>query len=276
MDKARRERSAPESTEAGSANGGLRPRIEAAGEKLDEFGDRLEDRVEAAQDFLHDLITDAKPKLRGWLHLATVPIVLVAGLTLTVLAPTVAGRAGAAIYTFTALLLFGVSAVYHRGNGWWNRSTHSRLKRLDHANIFFLILGSTTPFALLLLEGTPRILLLSIMGGTAVAGAALKFFWTAFPRWLSTVFYLVMGWIPVAFMGKFIEGAAHTGMAGPVALSLIAAGGLLYTLGAAVYGFKRPNPWPLTFGWHEVFHLFTVIAFFCHYIAVFIVCFAAV
>lgn len=251
------------------------PKLEAAGERIEDLSEKLEERVEAAQEFLHDLITDVKPKLRGWLHLWTVPVVLIAGLTLTVLAPTPLARAGAAVYTFTSLLLFGVSAVYHRGNGWWDRRTHLRLKKLDHANIYLLISGSTTPFALLLLEGTPRALLLSLMWGGTIAGVLLKIFWERMPRSLSTLFYVGLGWLPVGFIGYFADGAAEYGGTGSAAISLIAVGGLLYTVGGVIYGLKRPNTWPLTFGFHEYFHLFTVLAFVCHYIAVSLVSYAA-
>lgn len=247
---------------------------DAASERFDDLSEAFDDRLEAAQERIHDLIEDVKPKLRGWLHLVTLPVVLIAGLTLTSLAPTVSGRVGAAVYTFTAVLLFGVSAVYHRGNGWWDRRTHLFLKHLDHSNIFFLVAGSTTPFALLLLEGAPRVILLSLMGSIAILGTVLKFAWESFPRWLSTLFYLAMGWLPVGFIGEFMEGAQYMGGAGVAVLSLIAGGGILYTLGGVIYGLKRPNPWPTVWGFHENFHLFTVLAFICHYIAVSLVVFS--
>lgn len=247
---------------------GERSARRGAGERLDALGDHLEERVEAAQEFLHDLIEEVKPRLRGWIHLATVPVVLIAGLVLTVLAPTVVSRSGAAVFTFTAVLLFGVSAVYHRGNGVWDRRTHLFLRRADHSNIYLLIGGSTTPFALTLLEHPERTLLLSLMWAGVTAGVVLKIFWVSMPRKLSTAFYIGLGWLPICFADSFAEGAQRLGIQGTLALTLIALGGVLYTIGGVIYGLKRPNPWPLTFGWHEAFHLFTVLACLAHFSAV--------
>ena len=240
-----------------------------------EVGVKVSEALEPARERIHDLIEDTKPRWRGWLHLFTVPVVLIAGLTLTVLAPTPLSRLGAAIYTFTSLVLFGVSAIYHRGNGFWDRPTHLLLKRLDHANIYLLIGGSTTPFALLLLDSTPRTLLLSTMWAGCTVGVILKAFWTSFPRWLSTVFYMVLGWLPLAFIGEFAKASVEIGGMGIAALTLIATGGLFYTVGGVIYGLKRPNPWPNTFGYHEVFHLLTILAFICHYTAVSFVSYSA-
>lgn len=232
-----------------------------------------EDLVETSREFLHDLITDAKPKLRGWLHVATVPVVLIAGLMLTALAPTAGARLGAAIYTFTALLLFSVSAVYHRGNGWWPRRTHLMLARLDHSNIFLLIGGSITPFAIILLDGLPRILLLTIMWIGVLVGVLLKVCWASMPRKVSTSLYIGLGWTPIAFIGEFAEGLEPLAGRGAFALTLIAVGGLLYTVGGLIYGFKALNTWPKVWGFHEWFHLCTVTAFICHYSAIALVSF---
>ena len=204
-----------------------------------------------------------KPSWRGWLHATVFPVVVVAGIVLVATAPTTAGRVSSAIFSATAALLFGVSALLHRGT--WSPSVEDLLRRLDHANIYLIIAGTYTPFAVLALPPSDGRLLLAIVWTGALAGAAFRIFWTGEPRWLSTTLYVVVGWIVIFFLPELINGA------GIGAVVLIALGGVLYTVGAVVYGMKRPNPWPGTFGFHEVFHALTIAAFVAHYIAVWIV-----
>jgi hemolysin III len=136
---------------------------------------------------------------------------------------------------------------------------------LDHANIYLIIAGTYTPFAVLALpQDQGRALLLIVWTG-AIAGVILRVFWTAAPRWLTTALYVLVGWVAVFFLPGLIDGA------GTLAVTLIILGGVLYTLGALVYALKRPNPSPEWFGFHEVFHAFTVAAFITHYVAVWIV-----
>jgi len=204
-----------------------------------------------------------KPSWRGWLHAAAFPVVVLAGIVLVATAPTTAGQVSSAIFSATAALLFGVSALLHRGT--WSPTIEDLLRRLDHANIYLIIAGTYTPFAVLALPPSDGKLLLAIVWTGALAGAALRIFWTGAPRWLSTTLYVVVGWIVIFFLPELINGV------GIVAVFLIALGGVLYTVGAVVYGMKRPNPWPGTFGFHEVFHALTIAAFVTHYIAVWIV-----
>jgi hemolysin III len=204
-----------------------------------------------------------KPSWRGWQHAAMFPVALITGLALVATAPTSAGRVSSAIFATTALLLFGVSALLHRGS--WSTRFEATLRRLDHANIYLIIAGTYTPFAVLALPPSDGRLLLTIVWTGALAGAAFRIFWTGAPRWLSTTLYVVVGWIVIFFLPELINGA------GVVAVVLIALGGVLYTAGAVVYGMKRPNPRPGTFGFHEVFHALTIAAFVTHYIAVWIV-----
>jgi hemolysin III len=205
----------------------------------------------------------AKPSWRGWLHAAAFPIVVVAGFVLVATATTTAGQVSSAIFSATAALLFGVSALLHRGT--WSPTVEDLLRRIDHANIYLIIAGTYTPFAVVALPPSEGKLLLAIVWTGALAGAAFRIFWTGAPRWLSTTLYVVVGWIVIFFLPELINGA------GSAAVILIALGGVLYTVGAVVYGMKRPNPWPGTFGFHEVFHALTVAAFATHYIAVWIV-----
>ena len=224
--------------------------------------------VRAARESLAETVAEVKPRLRGWLHLASAPLTLAAGIVLVALSPTAPTRIGSAVYAASALLLFTVSAVYHRGH--WSPRMHDFLRRFDHANIFLLIAGSYTPFTLLLLEGTERTVLLSVIWSVAVLGVLFKVLWIGAPRWLYIPIYLGMGWAAIFFLPGFAYGSRErlgVGI-GTAVLLLIIIGGALYTAGGVVYGFKRPNPWPRWFGFHEVFHTFTILAFVVHYVGV--------
>ena len=207
--------------------------------------------------------TTVKPALRGWQHAAMFPIAVVAGTALVVTAPTTAGRVSSAIFAATATLLFGVSALLHLGG--WAPNVESILRRLDHANIYLIIAGTYTPFAVLALPPDEGKVLLTIVWTGALIGVAMRLFWIGTPRWLSTTLYVVVGWIVVFFIPDLIEGA------GAGVVVLVALGGILYTIGAIVYAAKWPNPSLRTYGFHEVFHTLTVAAFAAHYIAVWIV-----
>ena len=214
-----------------------------------------------------ELAAEIKPRLRGWLHLAAAPLALAAGIVLIVLSPTSTTRVGSIVFSATALVLFTVSALYHRGN--WSPRVWALLRRFDHSNIFLLIAGSYTPFSLLLLEGRSQVLLLSVVWTGAVLGVAFRVFWTDAPRWLYTPIYLALGWAAAFFIPAFFHGATALGLGvGIATFVLIVTGGLLYTFGGVVYGFKRPDPWPRWFGFHEVFHTFTILAFVNHYVGV--------
>ena len=201
----------------------------------------------------------AKPRLRGWVHLVTAPLALAAGIVLIVLAPTGAAAAGAAAFGLTAVVMFTTSAIYHRGN--WSPRVERQLKRLDHANIFFLIAGTYTPFAVLALTDEFRIAVLAAVWGTAIAGAVFRIFWVGAPRWSYVPLYIGLGWAAGFFVPQLIHGA------GAAVFTLIAVGGACYTVGGLIYGFKRPNPSPRWFGFHEIFHSLTVAGFICQYVA---------
>ena len=205
-------------------------------------------------------VAAVKPKLRGWIHAGTFPLALAAGIVLVALAPNGKARIGAVIFAITAAMLFGTSAVYHRGT--WSDTVRGLLKRMDHSNIFLIIAGTYTPFALLLLppNQTRSLLLIAWIG--AICGVLFRVFWVGAPRWLYTPIYVALGWVAVFYLKPLYEAG------GAAVVILIAVGGLLYTLGAVVYGTKRPNPSPRWFGFHEIFHVLTVAAFVVHYIAV--------
>ncbi len=228
--------------------------------RLDDLGGQISDRVS-------EKVADIKPRLRGWIHLISTPLVLAAGVVLICLSPTATTRVGSAMYAGSALLLFGTSALYHRGT--WSPKVWTVLNRFDHSNIFLFIAGSYTPFALILLEGSSRAIMLSVVWTGALLGIAFKLFWPTAPRWMSAPIYIALGWAAIFFIPAFFEGATALGLGIGIAIFvLIAVGGALYTVGGLVYGFQWPNPSPRVFGFHEIFHGFTVAAFVAHYVGV--------
>ena len=208
----------------------------------------------------HSDMQPLKPLLRGWLHAITAPLALAAGIVLIALAPHPQARWSVAVYTVTAVLLFGTSAFYHRGR--WSPRVERLLKRIDHSNIFLIIAGSYTPFAVLLLSGRTREIVLWVVWGGAIAGVLFRVVWISAPRWLYTPLYIALGWVAVFFLPSFM----HAG--GVAVLVLVAVGGALYSAGGVIYALKRPNPSPRYFGFHEIFHLLTVLAFICQYVAI--------
>jgi hemolysin III len=206
----------------------------------------------------------ARPRLRGWLHLWAFAISVAAGIVLVSVAGATRGAEAAVatgIYALTVCLLFGTSAVYHRVR-WSRADRHALLARLDHSMIFVFIAGTYTPFALLAMPERTGQVVLAVVWFGALGGVLLKTSWITAPRWLSVPLYLGLGWVAVFVLPSLIT---HGGVA---AFVLIVVGGLIYTFGGVVYGLKRPNPWPQVFGFHEVFHLCTVVAATCHMIAV--------
>nr|WP_216647927.1 hemolysin III family protein [Isoptericola chiayiensis] len=200
--------------------------------------------------------------MRGWIHLVTTPLALAATIVLVVLAEPVAGKVAAAIFGLSALMLFGTSAVYHRGT--WSPRVEAVLRRMDHANIFLIIAGTYTPLAVALLDPESATVLLSIVWGGAILGLLARVIWMNAPRWVYVPVYVALGWVAVAYLGQF----GATG--GPAVVWLVAGGGLAYTLGAVVYGTKFPDPSPLWFGFHEIFHALTVVGFACHTVAIYL------
>jgi hemolysin III len=230
-----------------------RSAAEAASEAASEASERIGEQV-------REVIDEVKPRLRGWLHAATAPLALAAGVVLVIASPTAETRTGSTIFALSALALFTASATMHRGR--WSPRTGLWLRRLDHSSIFLLIAGSYTPFTLLLLHGRDRTTLLAIAWGGAALGILFRLFWTSAPRWLYTPIYIALGWAAVFYFPAFFERASTS------VLTLMVLGGVLYTIGGVVYGFRRPNPSPAWFGFHEVFHTLTIVAFFAHYVGV--------
>jgi hemolysin III len=205
-----------------------------------------------------DATVDIKPSWRGWIHAGTFPVAVVVGIVLIVVAEGAAAKWAAVVFMTSSLLLFGNSAIYHRFEG--SPKIKATLKRIDHANILLLIAGTYTPLATLALPPEKGALLLYLVWGGALLGILFRVFWINAPRWLYVALYLVLGWAAVMYMGDLL--AANVTM-----MLLVIIGGLLYTGGAIVYAMKKPNPWPGHFGFHEIFHVCTVLAFLCHWTA---------
>jgi hemolysin III len=213
-------------------------------------------------------VAELKPRLRGWLHAYAAAISIGSGAALVAVAAAMrGGPAGAttAIYAATVTMLFGTSALYHRLN--WSPRAHALMKRLDHSMIFVFIAGTYTPIATLTLPHTSAAVVLVVVWTGAVFGVLLQSAWPSAPRWLSVPCYIGLGWVAVFVMPQLLHNA------GVAALVLIIAGGAIYTVGAVVYATKRPNPIPGVFGFHEVFHLCTLVAALCHYVAIWLAVF---
>jgi hemolysin III len=205
-----------------------------------------------------------KPRLRGWIHLCCACAALIAGSALVAVswaaASTRAGHATLA-YTLAIVAMFAVSATYHRVS-WRSTAARSWMRRLDHSMIFVFIAGTYTPFALLDMPPSAGHQVLAIVWGGALAGIALTLFWPDAPRWLGVALYLLLGWVAISYAGTILQNA------GVAAASLLAVGGALYSIGAVFYALRWPDPWPSTFGYHEIFHGFTAVAALCHFVAV--------
>lgn len=205
-----------------------------------------------------DANVELRPTWRGWIHAGTFPVAIAAGIVLVLLADGAAATWACGVFAASSLLLFGNSALYHRFD--WRPRTKAILKRIDHANILLLIAGTYTPLSVLALPPEKGSLLLILVWSGALAGILFRVFWIGAPRWLYVALYLLLGWAAVMYMGDLLQ--ANVAM-----MVLVIVGGLLYTAGAVVYALKKPNPWPGHFGFHEIFHVCTVLAFLCHWTA---------
>ncbi|RFA20032.1 PAQR family membrane homeostasis protein TrhA [Subtercola boreus] len=211
---------------------------------------------------LVDEAAEVKPTWRGWIHAVTFPLAIVAGVVLVVLADGAAAKASTTVFAITSLLLFGNSALYHRFN--WQPKTKRILKRIDHANIFLLIAGTYTPIAALALPPGKDTLVLVAVWVAALLGIGFRVFWLDAPRWLYTPLYVLMGGAALLFTADIFAANAVT-------MTLVLVGGVAYTIGAVVYGLKRPNPVPGVFGFHEIFHALTLVAFACHWTGILLI-----
>lgn len=193
-----------------------------------------------------------KPRLRGVLHAYAFGVAVAGGIVLVVLAPDARSRVAAAVYAVSISLMLGVSASYHRGR--WSPAAAARMRRLDHTMIFVAIAGTYTPVALLALHGWIATTVLVAVWAGALAGAVLEWSPVKAPRAVSAGVYVALGWVAIVAI------PALWSALGVLAFAGLLAGGVLYSIGATVYARKRPDPFPRTFGFHEVFHAFVVAA----------------
>lgn len=207
---------------------------------------------------------EKKPSWRGLIHAATLPIAMTLGTVVIMLSIGVGWVAvtASSIYVASSLALFGVSATYHRFR--WGPRAKSVLRRLDHANIFFLIAGTYTPIALLALPSPASMILLGLVWSGALLGIIFRVVWVGAPRWMYVPLYLLLGWAAVMYLPQLLAASV-------VMVVMILIGGVLYSVGAVVYGLKKPNPSPDHFGFHEIFHSLTVLAFICHWVAILLI-----
>ncbi|MDO8306872.1 MAG: hemolysin III family protein [Actinomycetota bacterium] len=199
------------------------------------------------------------PRLRGVLHAVAAPLAVIGGLALILVADSPAMRVAVAVFVATSVALFATSATYHMGD--WAAGTKAWLRRADHSNIFLIIAGTYTPLSLLLLPPDQARTLLIIVWSGAIAGLLIGNFWPTAPRWVNAPIYLALGWAAVFYLPGFSS-------AGSIILGLIVAGGLMYTIGAVVYATKWPQISQAWFGFHEMFHSFTIAGFTAHFAAV--------
>ncbi|MEY2444192.1 MAG: hemolysin [Ilumatobacteraceae bacterium] len=202
----------------------------------------------------------AKPLLRGWSHVLAFVTVAVLGVTMLAVADASASdRLWLAVYVAGTLTMFGVSALYHRLR--WHDRGRLIMRRLDHSAIFLAIAGAYTPVMAVGLDGWQKPLVLGAAWGGTIVGMTLEWLPRTVPRPLFTAIYVIVGW-SAAIAFPQLHRTLGAGF------WLVLGGGLLYTVGAVVYAMKWPDPWPKVFGFHEVFHLFTLAGAGCHLAAI--------
>jgi hemolysin III len=203
-----------------------------------------------------DVLPDLKPKLRGVFHEAGFYLSIGLGIPLVLTAEEGRARASAIVFASCLAACFGTSAVYHRPT--WRPAVRSWLRRLDHAGVYLLIAGTYTPFGLLVLSTDWAIPVLAIVWTGTLAAILLTLFWADAPKWVSAGIGLALGWVGIVAFPQLLK-------VGAVGVLLLVAGGLLYSAGAVVYARQRPDPVPHVFGYHELFHVFTLAAAGCQY-----------
>jgi hemolysin III len=202
----------------------------------------------------------AKPVLRGWLHLVWFVASLAGGTLLLARAHGATRVSASAVYAASVSALFGISALYHRGN--WSPVWRQRLQRLDHVMIFFLIAGTATPVFLVATLGAFGRVCVIVMWALTLTAAAVRMAWMGAPEVVAGAVFVGLGWVAgLALPGVWIHAGAAPG-------ALMLAGGLLYTAGAISYHRRRPDPYPSVFGYHEVFHGYVCAAATCQYVAI--------
>jgi hemolysin III len=203
-----------------------------------------------------------RPALRGAMHRSAVPVAICLDIVLAVRAPTAATRAAVIVYGVCVVAMLTVSGVYHLPSLF--ARDRRLLRRLDHATILVAIAGTYTGVIAVAMSGTTELVLLVTVWLATATGIVLRMVWFERPAVLGAVVYLGCGWLVLVHPVAFVRALT------PLEFSLLAVGGLLYTAGAVIFATGRPNPWPATFGFHEVWHLCVVTAALCHWIAIYL------
>jgi hemolysin III len=201
-----------------------------------------------------------KPLLRGHFHQAAFFTALGAGAMLIGQSHGLVPRIASMVFALSLAAQFGISALYHRPD--WNESKRFLFRQLDHSAIFILIAGTFTPICLIPLRNDGGLTLLAIVWSAALIGVLQCLFWSHAPRWIISIYYVVMGWLALPYVVELNNALGVTG------ISFLVVGGVAYTVGAVIYVLKRPNPWPKVFGYHEIFHSLTIVAAICHFLVI--------
>jgi hemolysin III len=196
-----------------------------------------------------------KPLLRGVSHQVAFFAAIGAGAALFVLAKSTAAAIASTVFAASLALLFGTSALYHRIH--WNPAQRRRMRRLDHAAIFVLIGGGYTPIFALVPSSAGGHGALWVVWAGSIAGVIKSLFWSDAPKWVTALLCVGIGWMAA---GQVVDRAASVGS---LAVGLMIACGIIYSLGALVYALRRPDPFPRVFGYHEVFHALVILASGC-------------
>jgi hemolysin III len=201
-----------------------------------------------------------KPRCRGVLHQGAFFVAIIVAPLLLLSADAFRARLAAAVFALSVAGCFGASALYHRVT--WAPPVRRWMRRVDHAGVYLLIAGTYTPVSLLVLDRTLGRVILTVVWAGALAAILLKFAWLDAPKWVSAAVGMALGWFAVVALPQLLERLQ------PSALTLLIAGGLLYSLGGIVYARRKPDPLPRVFGYHEVFHALTIAAATCQYVAI--------
>lgn len=169
-------------------------------------------------------------------------------------------RLAAAAFGGCLILTFGLSALYHRIT--WQPAARRVMRRLDHASIYLLIAGTYTPYGLLVLSGAWQFSVLGVVWIGAALAIVQRLFWLDAPRWVPVGAGILLGWVGIVAVPQIVDASGVSGT------MLVATGGILYTLGAIVYAVGRPDFVPTVFGYHELFHVLTVLAASCQFAAI--------
>lgn len=204
-----------------------------------------------------------KPLLRGYSHQSMFFVSIGSLLMLLALTRTGVEYISILVYAFGVLSMFGISALYHRVN--WSVENRALMRKFDHCAIYLMIAGTFTPVAIMGLSERSMIVLLSTIWIVAILGVVKSIWFTNLPKILNAVLYLVAGYMIVPYFGEL------SASLGAVSMTLLAIGGVIYSVGAVIYALKRPDPLPLYFGYHEMFHMLVIVAAIVHFVMIYLI-----